>query len=162
MPTANGRVCLTDFDVTADQTKHPCGAPTLRGGRCRNLVAGPGRCRLHGGPAAAPLDETSDLAATDPARRLSILQNAAEHRALQAHRAAEDAGSDKADAVFCRNARLAASLARLRHSLSRADKEEKADAAKTVHGAPPIDGPSPAADVTIYRLPDNGRDPEKG
>jgi hypothetical protein len=84
----------------------------------------------------------------DPLRRLQLLQDAAEHRAFQAHRAGE-AGGDKQDASFNRNARLAATIARVRLALTKARAE--ADP-----GGTGGEGSDPSQ-TTIYRLPENGR-----
>lgn len=86
----------------------------------------------------------------DALARLQILQDAAEQRALAAHRADEGANAEKRDAAFARNARLAATLARLRLTLSRARAE---DASGEAGG----DGEPAEAEIVIYKLPDNGR-----
>ena len=122
-----------------------CGAPTRRGRACRNPSRGGGRCRLHDGSPAAP-SPPSDFLTTDPVQRLQVLQDAAEHRALKAHHGGSGDGTDKLDAAFNRNARLAATIARVRMALTKgrgssADGKEEEEPSQTV----------------IYRLPDNGR-----
>jgi len=121
-----------------------CGAPTRRGRACRNPSRGGGRCRLHDGSPTAPFP-TSDFLTTDPAQRLQILQDAAEHRALKAHHGGCGDGTDKLDAAFNRNARLAATIARVRMALTKGGSQSAGEEEEK------------SSQMVVYRLPDNGR-----
>lgn len=134
-----------------------CGAPTRTGEPCRNWPVENGRCRLHAATgdrrppdnAQPGPDSGGPLPAADPAGRLELLQDAAERRALEAHRAGEDGDNGKLDASFARNARLAATLARARLALTRA---------RAKGGEAGADGAGDEVDETPdYRLPDNKR-----
>jgi len=88
---------------------------------------------------------TAEMIGGDPLEHLQMLQDAALRRALAAHLAEEsNLSEEKRDAAFARNARLAATIARLRLALG---KEPKPQAAEE----------SPAAELVVYKLPDNGR-----
>jgi hypothetical protein len=151
--------------MTTQQHKALCGAATRRGHACRNpSPAGGGFCRLHqasstrrtasGAISASALPKEAvptpaGLLADDPLEHLQLLQDAALRRALAVHLAEEDGLSEeKKDAAFGRNARLAATIARLRMALVKAGDEPKAQGAEET---------SPLAELVVYKLPDNGR-----
>ena len=153
--------------MTTQQHKALCGAATRRGHACRNpSPAGGGFCRLHvstsssarraasGATSASAIPKEAvptpaALLADDPLEHLQLLQDAALRRALAVHLAEEDGLSEeKKDAAFGRNARLAATIARLRMALVKAGDEPKAQGAEEA---------SPLAELVVYKLPDNGR-----
>ncbi|HVI52923.1 MAG TPA: hypothetical protein VM661_17070 [Candidatus Sulfotelmatobacter sp.] len=83
----------------------------------------------------------------DPSRQLQMLQDAALRRALAVYLAEESAvPEDKRDAAFARNVRLAATIARLRLALDKADD------------APKSGDDASQAELVVYKLPDNGRE----
>ena len=123
-----------------------CGAVTRRGRPCRNPAEAGGFCRLHAPPKPASEHGASPLPA-DPIGRLELLQDAAERRALEAHRAGEDGNNGKLDASFNRNARLAATLARARLALARAQAKGDEAAAEGEEESSPD-----------FELPDNKRE----
>ena len=132
--------------MTTQQHKALCGAATRRGHACRNpSPAGGGFCRLH----ASNLSSSAKHLADDPLEHLQLLQDAALRRALAVHLAEEDGLSEeKKDAAFGRNARLAATIARLRMALVKAGDEPKAQGGEEA---------APLAELVVYKLPDNGR-----
>ena len=155
--------------MTTQQHKALCGAATRRGHACRNpSPAGGGFCRLHasstqssstrraasGATSASALPKAAVLIPAarlvdDPLEHLQLLQDAALRRALAVHLAEEDGLSEeKKDAAFGRNARLAATIARLRMALVKAGDEPKPQGSEET---------SPLAELLVYKLPDNGR-----
>lgn len=78
-------------------------------------------------------------------------------RALAVHLTEEsELPEDKKDAAFSRNVRLAATIARLRLALAKAGEETKPQDGDQTEGGGGGNAP-PAAELVIYKLPDNGR-----
>jgi hypothetical protein len=147
---------MTDRPVIDRAAPRRCGARTLRGEQCRNGATNGPFCRRHRNGAASgtgasehPLpDRTADgqlPTVADSIGRIEQLQDAAERRALEAHQAGQD--DVQQDAVFNRNARLAATLARTRLALAKAKASGEAG----------VEGNSDT-DETEYDLPENERE----